>query len=251
MTDEKWFLTPFPCSLPVASSYAVVETRTRRRGCRSRPERQPGRSYTDSSRRSLRAVERRVRETHRGPCGWCVSRTLRAIRHCPSVIAYLAITGIVSPDLPPDLRACRTPLLQSKTPDPFFPLVPLAGRSRVPQCWPFCHWVAIVVDHFSRRTMGISAFKGQPNFLKRVGLLGAPSPKPERRQVHRLRSRQTVRLRWLPRSVPTERYQAPRYGAIGKHGSIAVVERVILTDKMPPLAITARAYIDAKHSCAS
>ena len=57
-------------------------------------------------------------ETHRGPCGWCVSRTLRAIRHCPSVIAYLAITGIVSPDLPPDLRV-SIPLFNQRPPTLF------------------------------------------------------------------------------------------------------------------------------------
>lgn len=32
----------------------------------------------------------------------------------------------------------------------------------LPQCWPFCHWIAIVVDHFSRRAMGCAAFKDQP-----------------------------------------------------------------------------------------
>jgi len=32
----------------------------------------------------------------------------------------------------------------------------------VAQCWPFCWWLAVVEDHFSRRVMGITAFKGQP-----------------------------------------------------------------------------------------
>jgi hypothetical protein len=32
----------------------------------------------------------------------------------------------------------------------------------LPQCWPFCWWVAVVVDHFSRRAMGVTAFKNQP-----------------------------------------------------------------------------------------
>jgi hypothetical protein len=32
----------------------------------------------------------------------------------------------------------------------------------LPQCWPFCYWVAVVVDHFSRRAMGCTAFKTQP-----------------------------------------------------------------------------------------
>ena len=43
------------------------------------------------------------------------------------------------------------------------------------QQWPFCWWVAIVVDHYSRRMMRIAAFKGEPSaqdivrFLRRVG----------------------------------------------------------------------------------
>jgi hypothetical protein len=32
----------------------------------------------------------------------------------------------------------------------------------LPQCWPFCWWVAITVDHFSRRAMGTALFKDRP-----------------------------------------------------------------------------------------
>jgi transposase InsO family protein len=34
------------------------------------------------------------------------------------------------------------------------------------QCWPFCWWVAVVVDHFSRRAMGFAVFKQQPTSLQ-------------------------------------------------------------------------------------
>ena len=50
-------------------------------------------------------------------------------------------------------------------------------------------------------------------------------------QVHRLRSRQTVRLHGFREWCRRKGIKPPRYGAIGKHGSIAVVERVILTIK--------------------
>ena len=30
----------------------------------------------------------------------------------------------------------------------------------LPQCWPFCWWVAVLVDHHSRRVMGISTRSG-------------------------------------------------------------------------------------------
>jgi transcriptional regulator with XRE-family HTH domain len=44
----------------------------------------------------------------------------------------------------------------------------------LPQCWPFCWWVAVVIDHYSRRIMGVAAFKNSPtsrsiqHFLERA-----------------------------------------------------------------------------------
>jgi len=32
----------------------------------------------------------------------------------------------------------------------------------LPQCWPFCWWVAAVIDHHSRRVMGIETFRNNP-----------------------------------------------------------------------------------------
>lgn len=32
----------------------------------------------------------------------------------------------------------------------------------LPQCWPFCWWVAVVLDHHSRRVMGVAVFKAVP-----------------------------------------------------------------------------------------
>ncbi len=67
----------------------------------------------------------------------------------------------------------------------------------LPQCWPFCWWVAVVVDHFSRRAMSVGIFDCD------------------------------AFRRWVKRKS----IQPLRYGAVGKHGSIAVVERLILTMK--------------------
>lgn len=36
----------------------------------------------------------------------------------------------------------------------------------LPQIWPFCYWVALVIDHFSRRVMGFAVFKYQPSSLQ-------------------------------------------------------------------------------------
>jgi hypothetical protein len=44
----------------------------------------------------------------------------------------------------------------------------------LPQVWPFCWWVAVVIDHYSRRVMGFAVHRGQPTsravrgFLERL-----------------------------------------------------------------------------------
>jgi len=38
------------------------------------------------------------------------------------------------------------------------PLVPFA----LPQVWPFCWWIAVAVDMFSRKAMGFAIFRKQP-----------------------------------------------------------------------------------------
>ncbi len=42
----------------------------------------------------------------------------------------------------------------------------------LPQCWPFCWWVAVAMDHFSRRAMGFAAFKTQPTSAAVRAFLG-------------------------------------------------------------------------------
>jgi transcriptional regulator with XRE-family HTH domain len=52
----------------------------------------------------------------------------------------------------------------------------------LPQCWPFCWWLAVVIDHYSRRAMGFAVFSKRPNslavrcFLGRVGNIYPSSP---------------------------------------------------------------------------
>jgi hypothetical protein len=44
----------------------------------------------------------------------------------------------------------------------------------LPQQWPFCWWIAVTADHFSRRVMRVAVFPKQPSskavqrFLDRV-----------------------------------------------------------------------------------
>lgn len=102
----------------------------------------------------------------------------------------------------------------------------------LPQQWPFCYWVAIVIDHFSRRVMGVTAFKSQPSCWEVCGFLGRAIVKAKKAPRHIVCDRGgqfdcPAFQKWCRRKG----IQRPRYGAIGKSGSIAVVERVILTLK--------------------
>ena len=102
----------------------------------------------------------------------------------------------------------------------------------LPQCWPFCWWVAVVIDHFSRRVMGLAAFKSQPTSEEVRGFLGRAIAKAKKAPRHIIcdRGRQfdcDGFRDWCRRKG----IKRPRYGAVGKHGSISVVERFILTMK--------------------
>src|SRR6266571_507611 len=106
--------------------------------------------------------------------------------------------------------------------------VPLA----LPPVWPFCWWVRIAVDHYSRRVMGVAVYRALPSsaavrrFLER--LFRSASDKP-----HRLISDQGTQFiekgfrRWCQRHGIQH-----RFGAVGKYGSLAVIERCIRTAKV-------------------
>jgi putative transposase len=116
--------------------------------------------------------------------------------------------------------------------------VPIVGGFWVPwlpwaltQRWPFCWWIAVVVDHCSRRVMGVVAFRRQPSsaairaFLSRVAREAGAVPShvitDQGRQFVAVRFRRWCRRRGIRQ----------RFGAVGKYGSIAVVERFIRTMK--------------------
>ena len=102
----------------------------------------------------------------------------------------------------------------------------------LPQHYPFCYWIAIVVDHYSRRVMGTTAFKSQPSCREVCGFLGRAISKAKKAPRHVVCDRGgqfdcPAFRKWCKKKG----IQRPRYGAIGKSGSVAVVERAILTIK--------------------
>ncbi|MBU0753987.1 MAG: DDE-type integrase/transposase/recombinase [Planctomycetes bacterium] len=93
------------------------------------------------------------------------------------------------------------------------------------QAWPFCWWVAVVIDHFSRKVMGFAIFKRKPtsqevrSFLDRVFSRSGKTPR------HLIIDKDgiffySVFKRWCKRMKIR-----PRFGAVGKNGSIAIIER--------------------------
>ena len=102
----------------------------------------------------------------------------------------------------------------------------------LPQGWPFCWWLAVAVDHFSRQAMGAAVFPQQPTSKAVRAFLGRTIAKAKTTPKYIVCDRGpqfdgSGFRDWCRRKG----IKPPRYGAIGKHGSIAVVERFILTLK--------------------
>lgn len=101
----------------------------------------------------------------------------------------------------------------------------------VAQRWPFCWWAAVAIDHFSRRVMGVAVFVSQPSaaaiqaFLDKTLRRYRVCPDHLITDHGRQFTAKTF-ARWCRR-----RGIRRRFGAVGKYGSIAVVERFIRTLK--------------------
>ncbi len=101
----------------------------------------------------------------------------------------------------------------------------------LPQRWPFCWWVAVVIDPYSRRNMGFAVFRQQPTaflvrkFIERLIRGAGSTPRhlvtDQDKQFRDHNFRQWCRRREIRQ----------RFGAIGKYGSIAIIKRFIRTTK--------------------
>lgn len=100
------------------------------------------------------------------------------------------------------------------------------------QAYPFCYWIAFTIDHFSRTVMGFAVFKKQPTSLQVRQFLGRMM------SIHGIKPKYIICDRGNQFNNPAFRAwckrktgNRPRYGAVGKSGSIAVIERFILSIK--------------------
>jgi putative transposase len=97
----------------------------------------------------------------------------------------------------------------------------------LPQRWPFCWWVLAVVDHFSRRAIGFAVFKNEPSADQICVVLNHTLQQTGKKPKYIVSDKGSqfwcARFKaWCKR-----RKIRPRFGAIGQHGSIAVIERFI------------------------
>ncbi len=99
------------------------------------------------------------------------------------------------------------------------------------QRWPFCHWLAVAVDHFSRRGMAAATFDKQPTSEQVRTFLGRTMHSAKAKPKYLVCDKGVQFWNEGFRHWCKRKNIKPRFGAIGKHGSIAVVERFILTLK--------------------
>jgi putative transposase len=107
------------------------------------------------------------------------------------------------------------------------PWVPFA----IPQRWPFAWWVAFVLDHASRAVVGFAVYKTRPDSREMCVLLGrairAVGERPRHVITDKGREFFCARFkRWCRR-----RGIGVRFGAVGTHGSVVVIERFIRSVK--------------------
>jgi len=99
------------------------------------------------------------------------------------------------------------------------------------QVHPYSWYVMIVIDHFSRRMMGFAVFEQEPTAAQVASAMERICAENNTKPKY-LISDQGVQFvadefrRWCKANIIKQ-----RFGAIGKHGSIAVTERMILTYK--------------------
>jgi len=117
-------------------------------------------------------------------------------------------------------------------------IVPTVGGFWVPwrpypmaHRWPFCWWVAVVIDHYSRRALRTATFRKEPS--------AADVQKVLDRTSKNLRARPNHMITDQGRQFTADRFEAwlrlrkidRRFGAVGKYGSVAVIERFIKSMK--------------------
>jgi transposase InsO family protein len=94
----------------------------------------------------------------------------------------------------------------------------------LPQSWPFCFWIAVVLDHFSRSVVAWRLFRIEPTAAAVCRLLSDARIAAGQAPTY-IVTDQGVQFRDEYRAWCDDNDVQPRFGAVGKSGSIAIVER--------------------------
>jgi putative transposase len=99
------------------------------------------------------------------------------------------------------------------------------------QVWPFCWWACFIIDHFSRNVVGFALFASQPSSVQVRTVLGRAISRTGTAPRYLVSDKGCQFFcrgfkRWCRR-----RKIKPRFGAVGRYGSISVIERFIGTFK--------------------
>jgi len=97
----------------------------------------------------------------------------------------------------------------------------------LPQQWPFCCWVGVVLDHCSRSVLGSGIFKENPSSAAMQSLLNLTIKREGAKPKYLICEK--GKQFWCEsfKDWCEKKGILPRFGAVGKKGSIAVIERFI------------------------
>jgi putative transposase len=95
----------------------------------------------------------------------------------------------------------------------------------LPQVWPFAWGICCAVDHFSRRVIGFAVFKDPPTSEHVRAFLGRAIAKCGAAPKYLISDSGPQFLNDDFKEWCRSKGIRPRYGAVGQHGSIALIER--------------------------
>jgi transposase InsO family protein len=95
------------------------------------------------------------------------------------------------------------------------------------QVWPFCWWALVIIDHFSRKSIGFALFKKQPSSEDVTNAVDKAIERVGHAPKYTITDKGKQFYCGHFKAWCASKEIKPRFGAVGKSGSIAVTERSI------------------------